>query len=119
VDVLEDDVKTRSWVLLRPRPFSPGETAFKKDLRERVLPPFFGMTVTSLGRNGYVVEHVLPGTIADEAGISERDPLVIKEMFIDKDQRAIFMSLYIKKKKAGFLDSLIQIATSLDLDSFL
>jgi len=29
------------------------------------------------------------------------------------------MSLYVKKKKAGFLDSIIQIASSLDLDSFL
>ena len=119
VDVRKDDTTTRSWVLLRSRPFSPGETAFRKDLRERILTPFFGMSVSSLGRNEYVVEKVLPGTIADEAGISERDPLVIKDIVLDKEQRALYMSLYIKKRKAGFLDSVIQIGTSLDLDSFL
>ena len=29
------------------------------------------------------------------------------------------MSLYVKKRKAGFLESIIQIASTLDLDSFL
>lgn len=119
LDFSEEGASRRSWILLRSRPFSPGESAVKKDLKERILPPFFGMNVTSLGKNQYVVEKVLPGTVADEAGLSERDPLVIKDLLVDKDQRALLMSLYVKKKKAGFLESIIQIGASLDLDSFL
>jgi S1-C subfamily serine protease len=109
----------RSWILLRPRPFSPGETAVRRDLRERLLAPFFGMAVTTTGKNSFVVERVLPGTIADEAGLSERDPLVIKDFVVSKENRALLMSLYVKKRKAGFLESIIQIAATLDLDSFL
>lgn len=119
LDYRNGDGIRRSWVLLRPRPYSPGETALKMDLKDKILPPFFGMTVSALGRNEYVVESVFPGTIADEAGLSERDPLVIKDLIVDKEQRAVFMSLYVKKKKAGFLESIIQIASTLDLDSFL
>ena len=119
VDVREADETRRTWILLRTRPFSPGETAIQRDLRERLLAPFFGMKVSATGRNAYVIESVLPGTIADEAGLSERDPLIIKDFVVDKEQRALIMSLYVKKRKAGFLESIIQIGTALDLDSFL
>jgi S1-C subfamily serine protease len=119
IDFMDGDFARRSWVLLRTRPFSPGESAVKRDLKDRILTLFFGMDVTSLGKNQYVVEKILPGSIADEAGLSERDPLVIKDLVVDKEQRVLFMSLYVKKKKAGFLESIIQIGASLDLDSFL
>lgn len=119
VDVRSGGSIRRSWILLRPRPFSPGEIAVRRDIKERLLAPFFGMQVTSTGRNSYVIDRVLPGTIADEAGLSERDPLVIKDIQVNKENRALFMSLYVKKRKAGFLESLIQIASTLDLDSFL
>jgi len=119
VDYREGGEVRRSWILLRPRPFSPGETAVRRDLRERLLAPFFGMAVTATGKNSFVVERVLPGTIADEAGLSERDPLVIKDIVVSKEDRALLMSLYVKKRKAGFLESIIQIAATLDLDSFL
>ena len=119
VDFREGGEVRRSWILLRPRPFSPGETAVRRDLRERLLAPFFGMAVTATGKNSFVVERVLPGTIADEAGLSERDPLVIKDIVVSKEDRALLMSLYVKKRKAGFLESIIQIAATLDLDSFL
>lgn len=119
VDLRMGDTARRVWILLRTRPYSPGETAVRRDLRERLLAPFFGMEVTSTGKNSFVVERVLPGTIADEAGLSERDPLVIKDIAVLKDERALLMSLYVKKRKAGFLESIIQIASTLDLDSFL
>lgn len=119
VDVRDGDRVSRSWILLRPRPFSPGETAVRRDLRERLLAPFFGMDVSATGRNAFVVERVLPGSVADEAGLSERDPFIIKDFAVSKEDRALFMSLYVKKRKAGFLESIIQIAASLDLDSFL
>lgn len=119
VDVRSGGATRRSWILLRTRPFSPGETAVRRDLRERLLAPFFGMNVSATGRNSYVIERVLPGTIADEAGLSERDPLIIKDFVVSKEERALLMSLYVKKRKAGFLESIIQIAATLDLDSFL
>ena len=119
VDLREGETAWRAWVLLRTRPYSPGETAVRRDLRERLLAPFFGMEVTATGKNSFVIERVLPGTIADEAGLSERDPLVIKDIEVLKDDRALLMSLYVKKRKAGFLESIIQIGSTLDLDSFL
>lgn len=119
VDVREGESVRRSWVLLRDRPFSPGETAVRRDLKERLLAPFFGMDVTATGKNSYTIERVFPGTIADEAGLSERDPLVIKDFVVSKENRALLLSMYVKKRKAGFLESIIQIASTLDLDSFL
>jgi serine protease Do len=114
-------------VLLRrlgERPYSPIEDAFELDRRDRLLVPLFGMEArrqagTILEPDAYSVVRVWPGTIADEAGLSENDPFALRRFFVDKEQRAAVIQIRVKKRKAGFLESLLQIPAPIDISAFL
>ncbi len=109
---------------LAERPFSPLESASKLDRQDKLFPALFGMALTPLPNelfesSNYSVAKVWPGSIADESGLSENDPISLKRFFVDRDQRVAIAQLYVKKRKAGFLESIIQIPASLDIPDFI
>ncbi len=111
------------FLALEKRPFSPLEEALAKDRRERVMYPMFGMmlskTGTFLWRDSYVVERVLPGSVADETGLSEGDPLTIQAWKVNEEQRYALVQIVVKKRKSGFLESAVQMASYLETDNFI
>ncbi len=109
---------------LGDRPFAPLETATSLDTKERLFPVLFGMEVTSLSggfldAGSYLIEKILPGSIADESGLSEEDPFTLRKFVVDTEQRAVIIQIYVKKRKAGFLDAVIQLPATLDNPDFL
>jgi hypothetical protein len=109
---------------LGERPFSPLESAVRLDRQDRLFPALFGMSLTSLpGRffetSNFSVAKVWPGSIADESGLSENDPISLKRFSVDREQRAVIIQIYVKKRKAGFLESIIQIPANLDIPDFI
>jgi len=110
-------------ISLAERPFSPIEMSLEKDLRDNVLLPLFGMKIerTSrfLWRANYSVRRVLPGSIADDSGLSEDDPLSIQGWELDMDNRFALLRIYVKKRKSGFLESVVQLAAYLETDIFI
>jgi S1-C subfamily serine protease len=110
------------YLSLGERPFSPMEEALEKDRRERVLYPLFGMrlakTGTFLWRDSFVVERVLAGSVADETGLSEGDPLVITAWKLNREERYAMVQIVVKKRKSGFLESAVQLAAYLETDNF-
>ncbi len=112
----------RQMLLLTARPEIPLREALKIDERARLFPPLFGMEVSQLGStrsSRYVVRRVYSGTIADQLGLSESDPFRLFRWEIDEERRAVLMQIVIQKRRAGFTDSGIQVATPLDLPSFI
>jgi hypothetical protein len=120
---LRDGKSTEGVVSLAERPFSPIEESLEKDLRDNVLLPLFGMKIerTSrfLWRATYSVKRVLPGSIADETGLSKDDPLSIQGWELDTENRFALIRIYVKKRKAGFLESIVQLAAYLETDIFI
>jgi|GEM_PF-264961 len=109
---------------LGERPYSPLEQAVQSDRKERLFPVLFGMEVLSTGASfleggSYSVSKIYPGSTADEGGLSENDPFNLRNFIVDKKQRAVFIQIHVKKRKAGFLDSIIQIGASLDSPDFI
>ncbi|UCF98733.1 MAG: trypsin-like peptidase domain-containing protein [Spirochaetaceae bacterium] len=108
---------------LAERPYSPIEESLARDLRENVLLPLFGMKIerTSqfLWRANYTVRRVLPGSIADETGLSKDDPLSIQGWDLDTENRFALLRIYVKKRKSGFLESAVQMAAYLETDIFI
>jgi serine protease Do len=108
---------------LSARPESPVETALKKDSIESVIYPLFGMKLERIGssfwKTEYVVQRVGKGSVADESGISEKDPLTIQDWTVDAKKGIAILQVYIKKAKQGFLESVIQIGAYLETDSFI
>ena len=64
------------------------------------------------------MKRVTKGSVADESGISVDDPLTIQDWQVDTDKGFAVLQVVIKKKKAGFIESAIQIATYLETDNF-
>jgi hypothetical protein len=110
-------------VSLAERPFSPIEESLAFDLRDNLLMPLFGMklerTSRFLWRANYTVRRVLPGSIADETGLSKGDPLSIQGWEIDMENRFAILRIYVKKRKSGFLESAVQLAAYLETDVFI
>ena len=108
---------------LSPRPEKPIEVALKRDSRDNVLYPLFGMKLQKVGTffwsNDYIVTRVTRGSVADESGLSENDPLSIQDWKVDTDKGFAALLLVIKKRKAGFIQSAVQIATELETDNFI
>jgi S1-C subfamily serine protease len=109
---------------LSERPFSPLETALRLDRKDRLFPAMFGMSLTPLPSglfesSNYSIAKIWPGSVADEAGLSENDPISLKRFYIDTEQRAAVIQLYVKKRKAGFLESIIQVPASLETPDFI
>lgn len=108
---------------LDARPDIPIESALEKDLPENVFAALYGITVRRIDgfpwERSYVVEKVYAGTTADESGISAGDPFAVQSFAVDTELKAAFLRMYMKKRKAGFLETAIQLGAYLETDNFL
>ncbi len=108
---------------LSERPYSPVEDLLERVSAEDLFPPLFGMDTDNISTNrwqqNYVVTRVYPGSIADETGLSERDPFSLQNWRVDLERRIAVMQIIIRQRKAGFLESGLQLASYLELDNFL
>lgn len=121
----EDGALASTWRVLAtaPRPFSPVEEALERQPIEDLFPVLYGMDVDSVSGApwgpDFVITGVLPGSIADESSLSVDDPFALRDWAVDRDLRAAFIQIIIKKRKAGFLESGVQLGAYLETDSFL
>ncbi len=108
---------------LSERPHRPMDIALKRDIKEKVFVPLFGLKIEEIGNlfwdSNYIVKKVYPGFVADETNISENDPLSVIRWFVEKEQRIAVLQIFIKKRKAGFLQKALQLAAYLEIDYFL
>lgn len=114
----EDGTLFDTVVYLQERPKSPGYEIYRHDLIAKAMLPLFGMSLTSIGKSEYVVSSVLKGSIADESGFSENDPIRIRNIEFSPENDAMFVSVYAKKRKNGYLDVNLGIAAPLDSSSY-
>ena len=123
VGIRRGDTRFDAILCLSQRPDDPIQVALKRDSRDNVLYPLFGMQLESVGsffwRGSYIVRRVTKGSVADESGISVDDPLLIQDWQVDTDKGYAMLQVVIKKKRAGFIESAIQIATYLETDNFI
>ena len=113
----EDNIK-KHVLLTAVRPELPLLEAAKVDKRERVAAPLFGLILTALQNNlmfsNYRVDRVIRGSIADEAGISENDPLSISRLRILEDEGFAVLDISVKKRRMGYMDTNMQLPAWLD-----
>ncbi|MFW5769501.1 MAG: S1C family serine protease, partial [Spirochaetota bacterium] len=118
-----EDNGGKELAFLKERPFRPMDLALKRDRKDRLLLPLFGMglkeTDSVFWKPNYTVEKVYRGSIADETGLSESDPVSIQRFFIEEEYRVAVLQMYVMKRKAGFLEKAIQLAAYLEIDYFI
>ena len=99
----------------------PMEKALELDSRYKLLAPFLGMAVEKGQENSfgqeYIIKKVYRGMAADETGLSVNDPFTIVNWQIDEENDILIVGIRIKKKKAGFLETVIQLGNYIDINN--
>jgi len=112
-----------AYVLSEARPEKILKEAIRLDARFNLFPVLFGFDLIPGGisffNRFYKVENVIKGSIADETGFSLGDTLIISRWKVDDEKDIAFLQVRVKEKKAGFVESDIQLATFLSANSFI
>jgi hypothetical protein len=100
------------------RPDIPLVEAAKNDSRERIAAPLFGLILSpSAGgafNPSYLVKKVVRGSIADEAGLSEQDPVSIQGFRILENDGYALLSINVKKRSMGYIETYLRLPAALD-----
>ncbi|MDR2134406.1 MAG: S1C family serine protease [Treponema sp.] len=108
----------RRVLMLSARPDIPLVEAAKVDSRERIAAPLFGLVLSpaqgSSFSSTYLVRKVVRGSIADEAGISDQDPVSIRGLRIVEKEGYALMEINVKKRRMGYLETTMQLPALLD-----
>ncbi len=123
LDVKSGTVQKQIIVLTDERPDIPLADAIHGEEPYSIIPALFGMQISE-GDSGfiskeYIINEVYPGMPADETGLSINDPFSISSWYYDDENEIILMNLKIKKRKAGFLETVIQLGSYLDINRIL
>jgi C-terminal processing protease CtpA/Prc len=111
-------LETKKQVLMTvPRPEVPLVEAAKIDSKERMAAPLFGMILSPFHgqpSSSYLVKKVIRGSIADEAGISDQDPVSIRGFHILEEDGYALMEINVKKRRLGYMETAMQLPALLD-----
>lgn len=107
-------------IYVSSRPLNPGYTFYRNDVISSSFAAIFGMRMDPLseGRRKYQISEVIKGSIADESGFSENDPVEIKNISFNNDNTALYAEVYAKNRKKGYLDISVGIAAPLDSPNY-
>jgi len=112
-----EEVKKKIMMTV-PRPDLPLLDAAKIDKRDRIAAPLFGMILSPLQStvfsSNFRVNRVVRGSIADEAGISEDDPVSISRLRLMEEEGYAVLDIIVKKRRMGYLETSLQLPVYLD-----
>lgn len=112
-----DGTESEKIVYLEKRPSSPGYEFFKRDSLENSFYPMFGMKmvrVSPSNKKKYSIVRIIKGSVADETGFSENDPIELLGIDFSPEKEAAYIKLYAKKRKNGYLDVSLGFSAGLD-----
>ena len=104
---------------LAARPELPLAEAAKKDTRERIAAPLFGLILSPAASENsffpsFQVKKVVRGSIAYESGFSDNDPVSIRAFRLFEDDGYALMEIDVKKRQMGYLETTVQLPALLD-----
>jgi S1-C subfamily serine protease len=115
---LETSDGVRRVIRTEVRPEIPLAKAAMIDSRERMAAPLFGLMLAPTAGNvfspSYLVRRVVRGSIADEAGISEQDPISIQGFWVEEKEGYALMDIHVKKRRLGYLETSMSLLALLD-----
>lgn len=105
------------FVYLDARPENPGYDIYSSDLISGSFVPLLGIKLiqsSTVNKHTYTITEIIKGSIADESGFSENDPVTVSDVKFNDDKSAAYIELYTRKSKKGFLDISMGMTASLD-----
>jgi S1-C subfamily serine protease len=116
---LELDGGEKYTLMTAPRPDVPLANAARVDTRERLAAPLFGIILSPAIMEGvfssaYQVKKVVRGSVADEAGLSEQDPVSIRGFRVEEKAGYALLDITVKKRRMGYLETTMHLLAALD-----
>ncbi|MDZ7793559.1 MAG: trypsin-like peptidase domain-containing protein [Spirochaetia bacterium] len=113
----------KGLTVLSTRPEIPLKKIIDYGQPEQLFAPAFGMQVEKIRDNllgtRYLVKKVYNGSVADETGISVNDPFSLQQWKYLEEQKVLLAQIRIKKRKAGFLETGVQLGAYIETNDFL
>lgn len=113
----ENEIIKEFSIFLAERPENPGYLFYKNDIVAQSFIPIFGMKlypVSTSSSRKYSVLSIIKGSVADESGFSETDPIELRRIEFDDEKTMIYSEIYTKNRKKGYLDSTMGLTAPLD-----
>lgn len=104
-------------VYLAERPEYPGYEVYKNDVIADSFVPIFGMKLLKVSTSSakkYQIQSVIRGSIADESGFSENDPIEVLGVEFNAEKSAMLATISAKKRKKGYIDISMAIQSAMD-----
>ncbi len=117
-----DDSPEKKMVYLDKRPVEPAEYIYKHDAPENIVTPVFGLVLSkseSAKKKSYIITHVLNGSVAANAGISEGDVIKLRSIKYDEDNRYFAIVIDLKSKRFGYLDKSMVLYQHTEVNTFI
>jgi len=121
ITVMHDESEKTVMLQVEDRKDMPMKKALELDSKKNLMSPFLGMIVDEaeddvIGRE-FVIRKVYRGSPADETGLSIDDPFSIVSWNVDTENKVLIVGIKIKKRKAGFIESVIQLGNYIDINN--
>jgi S1-C subfamily serine protease len=114
----ETGISIKRVIMTASRPEVPLAEAAARDSRERMAAPLYGMILSPAAGGGrsssFFIKRVIRGSIADEAGLSEQDPVSIRNFQVEKDAGYALMDISVRKRRMGYLETVMRLPALLD-----
>ncbi len=109
---------------LERRPDYPMESAAERDSHASLMTALYGMSVKRmpgvfLDPERYTITRIWSGGVADEAGLSVNDPFSVNDFSLDRKNKIVDLVIRVKKRQAGFMESLVSLPASLEIPDIL
>ena len=114
--------RQEKFLYLEERPKEPVIEIYNHDFFSGSFLPFFGIKMipsSTLNKNSFTIDEVLSGTIGDQLNFSRNDQLTVRDVYFDTENGNLYVSVYTKRRKKGFLDINMMLSTSLDSPYYL
>lgn len=111
------NAKRECLLYLTERPKNPGYDFYEGDTIQNSFTALFGMTlVPSSTKNSktFVVTKIIPGSIADEYGFSENDPVTVGRIQFNNEKSAVMIIVTTQNRRNGYLDANLVLQSALD-----
>jgi hypothetical protein len=83
-----------------------------------MVAPLFGLILSPSANRGfsasYLVKKVVRGSIADEAGLSEQDPVSIRGFRLEEEEGYALLDINVKKRRMGYMETYMRLPALLD-----
>lgn len=118
---LESNSEKTELIFLEKRPEYPGEIILAATSEYGAFYPLFGMELVPISsdfKKEFLIAKVVKGSVADNAGFSENDPVKIVRGKVIEDGQYFYAEVFGKKRKNGYLEATMALTAPMDSSNF-